>query len=325
MSGIRSAMEFLHSGKLGKVTLAYGLCYKPRASIGQVQGDGEVPPTIDYDLWCGPAPKRPPQRKRLHYDWHWQWDYGNGDLGNQGIHQMDVARWGLNKPGLPESVISLGGRFGYTDDGQTPNTDICFFDYGDAKLIFEVRGLATKDMLSDQRGKDITDKRMQAKVGNVFFGEKGILVCSSYTDAVALDLDDKVIEVFKSSKGDDHFGNFCKAVRDNRREELHADIEQGHLSSALCHLGNVSYRLGRDVPFSSGEIHCCGSDKDADEAIQRMCKHLKADGVNLDGAKCRVGLSLAIDAQAERFRANDKANALLTREYRKGFEVPAKF
>src|SRR5262249_46497570 len=158
-----AAMEFLHAGKLGPISLAVGTCYKPRLSIGQVKGDGEVPKSIDYDLWCGPAPHRPPRRTNLHYDWHWQWDFGNGDLGNHGIHPMDVARWGLNRRGLPRSVVSLGGRFGYVDDGQTANTQVCVYDYGDAKLIFEVRGLMTQDLLADRRGKSTTDKDLVVK------------------------------------------------------------------------------------------------------------------------------------------------------------------
>ena len=126
--GMRQAMDFIHQGGIGKVSLARGLCYKKRGSIGKVDGPQTPPATCDYDLWCGPAPVKPLMRKRLHYDWHWQWDYGNGDLGNQGIHEMDKARWGLNKNELPRSVVSLGGRWGYVDDGQTANTQVCVFD-----------------------------------------------------------------------------------------------------------------------------------------------------------------------------------------------------
>src|SRR5262249_34593770 len=150
---MREAIEYVHSGKIGKVRLSYGTCYKPRGSIGDAGlkgGDQPIPKTMDYDLWCGPAPVIPPRRNgkfgTVHYDWHWIWAYGNGDLGNQGIHEMDKARWGLNRNELPRSVMSLGGRFGYVDDGQTANTQLCVFDYGDAELIFEVRGLPTKDL-----------------------------------------------------------------------------------------------------------------------------------------------------------------------------------
>jgi predicted dehydrogenase len=326
-SGIREAMKFLHDGGLGKVHLARGLCYKTRDSIGHVSGPQQPPKTMDYDLWCGPAPKNPPMRNGkfgpVHYDWHWVWDYGNGDLGNQGIHQMDVARWGLNRPGLPRSIVSLGGRYGYVDDGQTPNTQLCLFDYGGAKLIFEVRGLSSEDLLADQRGKPTGDKKLTARVGNVFYGENGYLVCSSYADAVAMTPDDQVIRVFKSKSDDDHFGNFAAAIRSGSRAGQHGEIEEGHLSSATCHLGNVSYRLGREVPFSSGEAKSC-RDTDGTEALGRMRKHLEKNKISLDQAECRIGAELNLDVKTERFLDNAKANALLSREYRKGFEVPAK-
>jgi len=169
-TGSIEAIEFLKSGKLGQLRVARGLCYKPRGSIGRAQGEQPIPKTLDYDIWCGPAPRRPLTRLRLHYDWHWIWDYGNGDLGNQGIHQMDVARWGLGKNELPRSVVSVGGRFGYTDDGETANTQVAVFDYGNTELIFEVRGLDTKPF----RG---------ATIGNIFHCTDGHLVFTNYSTA----------------------------------------------------------------------------------------------------------------------------------------------
>ena len=141
MSGMRESIEFVHNGGIGKVRLARGLCYKPRPSIGKVTGEQALPTTIDYDLWCGPVAKEPLRRKSLHYDWHWVQSTGNGDLGNQGIHQMDVCRWALGETGLPRAVRSVGGRLGYDDDGNTPNTQFAVFDYEKAPLVFEVRGL----------------------------------------------------------------------------------------------------------------------------------------------------------------------------------------
>src|SRR5438445_67555 len=175
---------------------------------------------MDYDLWCGPAPLKMPHRNTsfgtVHYDWHWTWDYGNGDLGNQGIHEMDKARWGLGKNELPRSVVSVGGRFGYVDDGQTANTQICVYDYGDVELIFEVRGLKT-------------DPFRGAKVGNIFHCEDGVLVLPSYSGGVACALDGSQIQRFTG--GGDHFGNFIQAVRSRRSADLTADILEGHLSS----------------------------------------------------------------------------------------------
>ncbi len=308
--GIRQAIEFVRNGGLGKIQVARGLCYKSRGSIGSAgQDGGNIPATLDYNLWCGPAPRQNPLRRtRLHYDWHWVWDYGNGDLGNQGIHQMDVARWGLGKNELSRSVLGLGGRFSYTDDGETPNTEICLFDYDDAKLVFEVRGLRTPNY----RG---------AMVGNVFHCTDGVLVMTSYTEATAFRPDGEVIRRFNGSA--DHFGNFIRAVRSRRREDLNADILEGHLSSALCHLGNISYRLGRQVAFErrNGAL---GDDREANETLNRTIEHLQANKVDMAKSQLTIGRRLTVDPRGETFVNDAEANRHLTREYRKGFEVPAR-
>src|SRR5580692_9664820 len=177
-TGMREAIAFLQSGKIGKVELAIGLCYKKRDSIGKVKEPTEPPKSMNYDLWCGPSPMVPVMRSKLHYDWHWVWGTGNGDLGNQGVHEMDKARWGLGKKTLPTNVLCVGGRFGYVDDGETANTQLALFDYLDSKLIFEVRGLETKDYKG-------------AKVGNLWIGSEGSVVCPSYNSGVAYDRDGK--------------------------------------------------------------------------------------------------------------------------------------
>jgi predicted dehydrogenase len=320
--GMRDAMEYLHSGKLGKLSLARGLCYKRRDSIGKVSGPQQPPKTMDYDLWCGPAPYKLPHRNSkqhgpVHYDWHWIWDYGNGDLGNQGIHEMDKARWGLNKNELPKSVVSVGGRFGYVDDGETANTQICLFDYGDCELIFEVRGLQTGSPYPAK----FPQKKDRNFVGNIFYGTEGILVCPSYVGGLALNRDGEVIKEFSGKE--DHFANFIKAVRSRKVEDLYADILEGHLSSALCHLGNISYRLGTLEPFSK-QRRAFGDDKEAYETFARMEEHLKENNVPLEATSYRLGRKLAFDSKTERFVDDADANAMLTREYRKGFEVPAR-
>jgi predicted dehydrogenase len=319
MPGTREAIDFIRSGGIGQVKIARGLCYKPRGPIGKVDGPQQPPKTMDYDLWCGPAPFKPPHHKSpihgtVHYDWHWFWDYGNGDLGNQGIHQMDIARWGLGKSGLANSVVSVGGRFGYIDDGQTPNTQICLFDYGDCELIFEVRGLHTKDLL-------------HAKIGDIFYGSDGYVVFPDYERGIVFDKSGKEIKRFTTprEKGRDgrHFANFVKAVRSRKVEDLNADILEGHLSSALCHLGNISYRLGEEQPFGQTP-QAFAKDKDAGETFERMEQHLKDNKIDLGAIKCRIGRKLTVDPAHERFPHDSDANAMLTREYRKGFEVPAK-
>jgi predicted dehydrogenase len=320
MEGMRQSIALLHSGKLGKIKLARGLCYKLRPSIGKVDGPQPIPASVDYDLWCGPAPKKPLMRKHLHYDWHWIWDYGNGDLGNQGIHEMDKARWGLGKTTLPASVRSVGGRFGYVDDGQTANTQICVYDYGDSELIFEVRGWPS---VSPFPGKESpkTGRVPRNFVGNVWYGTEGFLVCPSYDSGIAYSNDGEVIARFK--KGGDHYANFVQAVRTRNAGSLHADILEGHISSALCHLGNISYRLGKQQPFGS-KAEVFGNDKEAAQTMARMEEHLKRNKIDLNGLTYSAGRPLTIDAKTESFVGDAEANAALTRKYRKGFEVPSK-
>jgi predicted dehydrogenase len=305
--GIRQAIEFLGSGQLGRLQVARGLCYKRRDSIGRAgPGGGVIPKSLDYNLWCGPAP-RPDRlaRLRLHYDWHWMWDYGNGDLGNQGIHQMDVARWGLGKGELARSCLSVGGRFGYVDDGQTANTQVSTFDYGDGELIFEVRGLPT-------------DPYRGAAVGNVFHCSDGYLVCTTYQQAAAYRPNGELVRQFNGSA--DHFGNFIAAVRSRRRQDLNADILEGHLSSALCHLANISFRLGTVVPFERRN-GVFGANTQGTETLNRTVEHLGANMVPIDDSNLQVGRRLTINPQTERFVDDRQADALLSREYRRGFEL----
>jgi hypothetical protein len=307
--GIRQAISDIQGGKIGPVDLAIGLCYKPRGSIGQVMGEGIIPKTVDYNLWCGPAPMVPLRRKRLHYDWHWVWDTGNGDLGNQGIHQMDVARWGLGEQKLAQAVFSIGGRVGYKDDGQTANTQVSVFDYGSKTLIFEVRGLPTPDY----RG---------AKVGNVFVGPEGSLVIAGYNNATLFDPKGGKVKEYKG--GGDHYANFLKAVRSRKKEELHADILEGHLSSALCHLGNISLRLGKTENLESGKLSGLDSSRGMKDCLERLQTHLDANKVNLAEWQLQVGRKLKLNPETEKFVGDTEANTHLTREYRKGFEVDAK-
>jgi len=305
--GMIDAIEYVRTGKIGKVSLAHGLCYRDRGSIGIAGGEQPISSGVDYDTWLGPAPKVPLTRKQLHYDWHWFWAYGNGDLGNQGIHQMDIARWGLKKDRLADSVVCLGGRFGYKDDGETPNTQLTLLDYGDSQILFECRGLKTP-------------LHKGTKVGVIFYGTEGYVVVPKYEGGVAFDLQGKVVKEF--SGGGDHHRNFIDAVRSRKQADLNSDCLEGHLSSALCHLGNISYRLGTDQPFDSAN-KAFGDNKEAHETFARIQEHLKDNAVPIEGLKYHVGPKLAFDAKAERFIGNDRANKLLTREYREPFVVPA--
>jgi predicted dehydrogenase len=312
-SGITEGIQWVREGHIGKILRARGLCYKRRPSIGKVDGPQPIPPGIDYDLWCGPAPKEPLMRKKLHYDWHWVWPTGNGDLGNQGIHQMDIARWVLGEPALSPRVLSVGGRLGYVDDGTTPNTFIVFHDYPAAPLIFEVRGLpAGADSNS-------MDKYRGVQVAVVVDCEGGSMVIPDYHSVRILGKDGVEIKQFKGSSS--HFANFIAAVRSRKQSDLHADILQGHLSSALCHTGNISHRLGKTL--SPEEIReAVKGNQDLAEALGRMEQHLAANNVDLKKTPATLGAVLKMDPQTERFIGNARADQLLTREYRKPFVVP---
>jgi predicted dehydrogenase len=315
---IKEAVAWVAAGNLGKIEVARGLCYKPRASIGKTEGPQKVPDTIDYDLWSGPAPLVPSRRNTkqfgpVHYDWHWIWNYGNGDLGNQGIHQMDIARWFLGVNELSPRVFSLGGRLGYEDDGETPNTQIVYHGYEKAPLIFEVRGLPEKT------GAKAMDKYKGGSVAVIVECEGGYVLVPNYSSATAFDKDGKQVNKWEGSSN--HFQNFVDAVRSRKHTELNADIWEGHLSSALCHTGNISYRLGKAASTAQIKEQIKG-DKNAIETFERMAQHLAANDVDLEKTKATLGLPLMMDPKVEKFIGNPDADAMLTREYRKPFVVP---
>jgi len=313
--GLQEAIAWLQAGNLGKIIRARGLCYKRRPSIGLAGGPQPVPATVDYDLWCGPAQKHPLMRKRLHYDWHWVWETGNGDVGNQGIHQMDIARWVLGEKEISPQVISVGGRLGYEDDGTTANTQIIFHGYKAAPLIFEVRGLAENASSKNM------DKYHGADIGVVVDCEGGSMVIPSYTKAIIYDKAGKEIKTYEAGGG--HFENFFEAVRSRKHTDLHADISEGHISSALCHTGNISYRLGKSMQPEELRDAVKGN-SDLAEGLGRMQEHLAANQVDLHKTPLILGANLKMNPKTERFTGNSKANAMLTREYRQGFVVPEK-
>jgi predicted dehydrogenase len=303
-----AAVEHVKSGGIGEVKLARGLCYKRRDAIGP-RGKYEVPQSVNYDLWTGPAEMQELSRPKLHYDWHWQWNTGNGDLGNQGIHQMDICRWGLGVDGIGQGVLSYGGRFGYEDAGETANTQVCIHDYGDKQIIFEVRGLPSDPV----RG---------AGVGVIFYGTKGYVVMTSYTAGASFDLEGNLVKKF--SGDEDHFGNFISAVKSRKPEELNADIEQGHYSSALCHLGNISMNLGDLVTADEVKERFAGNTESL-ETFGRFSEHLGKNTVDLSKTKLRLGKQLKIDPKKEVFTGEfaEMANPLLSRDYRKDFCLPS--
>ena len=235
---IQRAMELLRQGVIGTVYEAKGLCFNPRKTIGHTPAE-PVPPGINWDMFLGPAPMRPFTRNRFHYNWHWFWDTGNGDLGNQGIHEMDKARWGLNR-GLPRHVSANGGKFVYHDDQETPNTLFASCDYGDAQITFDVRGLITPGE-GDVR-------RSDHFVGNIFFGSEGFLTLDGAGFRVYKSYKRDLVMDEKAARGNEdtlHMANFLAACRSRNPNDLNADIEVGVTSVALVHYANISYRTGR--------------------------------------------------------------------------------
>jgi predicted dehydrogenase len=308
--GMREAIDYVRSGKIGKVTLARGLCYKTRVAIGPRQ-KYDAPPSVDYDLWLGPAPQKPLMRPKLHYDWHWVWDTGNGDLGNQGIHQMDLARWGLGVGDLGNGVVSYGGRLGYEDAGETANTQVCIHDFGDKTLVFEVRGLKT-------------EKLQGAGVGVIFYGTEGYVVINSYNGGSAFDPKGTFVRKFDGGDDVSHFANFVSAVRQQDPQQLNAGILEGHLSSALCHLGNISYRLGSPLAAQEVKERLKGNEETA-ATFERVAAHLTQNSLDLEKTQLQFGAQLTLDGKAEVFTGElaSAANAMLTREYRKPFVLPS--
>ena len=266
---LAAIIEYLRQGKLGDVKLAKAITYAERRSIGG-PGRYAIPSNVDYNLWAGPAPMSPLTRPRFHYDWHWFWETGNGESGNKNIHTVDVCRWGLNLSGLGRSVISFGGRFVHDDAGQTPNTQVVLHDYGDKTIIQEIRGLKSKpSFLSKHRARW------------VFVGTEGFVVNTSLFDP-----EGKLIREF-TGEGENHFANFLEAVRSRKLDDLNADIIEGHQSSALCHIGNISYRLGRLAsPLEIGsELEAVDGCNAVYETFERTCNHLAHHGVDLEKTK----------------------------------------
>ena len=287
----KTAAKFLHSGQLGEIYMAKGVCFKRRDTIGTYP-DGPLPSgqthprgpftkeylsRVDYDKWLGPAPKRPFNPNRFHYNWHWNWDYGNGDMGNQGVHEMDVARWGLGVT-LPTKISAMGGHFMFDDAQNTPNELMAVFEFpnkdggGDKKKIlqFEVRHwYSNEDIILGKNNSDTTGYMKSAKnnIGNLFFGSRGYMV--------------KNVDEWRTYLGSDgepgpsggglanNYKNFIDTIRANDPSMLSANIEDGVHSCMVMHLGNISYRLGRSLEFEPDKMKF-KNDDEANAMISRQ-------------------------------------------------------
>src|SRR5262245_10566480 len=327
------AIAAVNSGKYGQLVVSRGSASKPgsgRSSIG-FRPLSTPPSTLDFNLWLGPAPMQPFHPNLHPYNWHWFWDTGNGEIGNQGVHQMDIARWAIKASNLPTKVYSLGGRFlsDGPDQAQTPNMQLAVMEFGDNGpiLLFEVRGLTGKHPDYPQ---DVTNqffmtegviktapggRRGGGEGGYMFYGKNG-------GEGQKLDVPEPKITVA------DAFPAFINAVRTRKPEDNNCDAEVAHYSAACCHLGNISYRLGAGDPKNyekaRGVVKDTGDNKEVVTGLEKIRDNSKALGIPMDDATWTIGPVLSFDPKTERFTGEraDEANKLLTRPYRAPFVVP---
>ena len=309
-----------HSGKYGQLLVSKAEASKNRWGIG-FKPTEQPPSTLDWNLWLGPAPEQPFHRNLVHYNWHWFWDFGNGDIGNQGVHQMDIARWGIKDGTLPTKVYSLGGRFlpddakdspGGKDQAQVPTQQLAVLEFGPTILLFEVRGLTGRN------------KNYPNVVTNEFHTTEGVIKQGGTFTPKSGGKAEKVevADVPRVAPGG-AFGSFINAMRTRKPEDNNCDAETAHLSSALIHLANISYRLGTQGTYDKAR-GAIGDNTEVVATLERIRDNTKAVGVPIDKTVYTIGPVLTFDPATEKFTGEqaEAANKLLTRPYRAPFIVP---
>jgi len=256
---VAKAVQFLREGGLGTIYAGRTVIYRQRDPIGVI-ANSQVPSGVNYDLWLGPAPARPFNENHFHYHWHWFWEYGTGDLGNTAVHSLDVTRWLLGKGEHPRSTHCIGGLYeaGAPTDQVTPNTQYVTYQYADGtELHCDIRNWFSGP--PEAQGIYIFGSKGWMKVGDesaqTFFGRKN-------------EPGPTIVADEKRDAGQAHFENFIECVRSRKSENLRAPIEEGHLSTTLCHLGNIAYRVGRSVKFD-GTAERFVRDDEADKFLGR--------------------------------------------------------
>ena len=318
---LRRLFDRLRGGELGAVRFAHALVYRARDGIGTVDAPTPPPTTVDYDLWCGPAPKKRLMRKQLHYEWHWFWDTGNGEMGNNGIHVIDVCRWALGQDRTPPRAMSIGGRFGFHDCGETANTQIALLDYRPAPLICEIRNVS-----AGKGAAPVGKFRGQSK-GVVIDCEGGYFAGDASGGAL-FDRQGKKTQDIPVGDSPEalemaHLSSFVAAVRSRKASDLAAEALEGHRSTACCHMANVSHRLGKQALPEAVRAAITGNAEMAD-AFDRCREYLRENGVRLDATPAILGPWVTLDAKQGRFVGDfaDAANHLSRRAYREPFVVP---
>ncbi|NLX94555.1 MAG: Gfo/Idh/MocA family oxidoreductase [Rhodopirellula sp.] len=318
---LAEAFDYLHSGQIGAIRAAHALVYRARESLGKVSRPTPVPATVDYNLWCGPAPEDPLMRTQLHYEWHWFWSTGNGEIGNNGVHIMDICRWALRQDCPPRRAMSIGGRFGFGDSGETPNTQIALFDYQPAPLVCEIRNFRTAT------GTNAMGRFRNQDRGAVIDCEGGFLA-GDFAGAAMFDHRGRTIKEFRDGrKAKDlqraHLANFVAAVRSRKRDDLRAEATVGHASTVCAHMANISHRLGK---AARAEAIVAANQANADvlDAFERCRDYLGKNGVDLGVTHATAGPWLTLDSENECFvdEFAREANGFLQRTYREPFVVP---
>ncbi|MBI1373142.1 MAG: gfo/Idh/MocA family oxidoreductase [Phycisphaera sp.] len=314
--GWQEVVRIMRAGELGRIQRVRLPFYSLRGSIGHVDHAQAVPATVDYNLWAGPAPTSPITRKQFHYDWHWFWETGNGELGNNGPHILDLARWIIGADALPPRVISVGGRFGWADDGQTPNTHVVFYDYAPAPVIIEIRNLPAKP------GQRTSDNYLGVRSGVIVECEHGSF--RGLAGGAIYDNDGKRVRTIDGDSGRDHQANFIAAVRSRKRSDLNCEIAEGHLSTALCLIGNISHLTGSQ---STPEVvrESVKASPVMSDAAGRMIEHLALHERPNADERLVLGAALEIDPAKQAFANTPEAaaaNGLLRRTYRDPFVIP---
>jgi len=307
---VLEAIRWVRAGSLGKIRYITAFANKPRGPIGKRAEPLPIPESVDYDLWCGPAKKLPLYRNRLHYDCSFVWNTGDGESCNQGVHEIDMARWCLGANELPRRVMSIGGRFLWDDVADVPNTQIIYYDFPQAPILYEVH-----NMTAAKGSKQMPDFRGQ-RTGICVQCEGGYV---NIPAGRAYDNAGKQVKTFGG--GEDHFENFIRAVRSGRREDLNADVAEGHLSTAICHTGNISYRLGRKAGRKEMLEQVRGVEV-RQEMFDRLMTYLKGWEIDVEAKAVTLGPWLEIDPKREAFKGNRAANELARGYYREPFVVP---
>ncbi len=315
---VKQAAADIQAGKYGKVLWVHCSKLGSRAAIGKVTTPQPVPENIDYNLWAGPAPMTPVMRKQFHYDWHWQWNWGDGEMANWGIHYIDDFRHILGWDDVPTKMVAAGNRFAWDDNGQTPNMHFALFDYDGLPVVVDIRNLPDPK----RKGGNSGAVYLSSRDGNWIQCENGSIRISR-GGGWAYDNDGERIKQYKGNGGSGHAQNFIDAMRSRRREDLAAEIEVGHLGTAVCHQANIAWRAGAEADLDEVRQSVKGHE-DALNTLNDMLEQLEGNGIDPAKDKFVLGPSLTYDRKLERFVGPnaDKANKYVTCSYREPFVMP---